>query len=141
MKDLTSFLVPNLVIGHHGTEFVVSPPSKDDGLLLTAIHAAGIAAFSAAGGDVADSLTDTQRKLLDAAKDRDLGEVSLGDAYAEMVAAGIPGPHIDQYALYAMYYWVLGEDVADQIIAARYGQGDGNPKDHPEPSKNGPSSE
>ncbi len=143
MKDLTAFLVPDLTIGYHGKEFVVPPPSKDDGLLLTAVSAMGVAAFVGGDGkDATKALTSTQRKMLEAAKDRDLGEVSLGPAYKEMVEAGIPGPHIDQYALYSMYYWVMGEEVADQIMEARYGQGDGSaPKDHPEPSKSGQSSE
>lgn len=142
MKDLTAFLAPDLVIKHHGTQFVVPPPTKNDGLLLAAIHTVGIAAFTGDGGDPTESLSPAQKAIFEAAKDRDLGEVSLGPAYAEMVEAELPGPHIDQYALYAMYYWVLGEATADQILASRYGGTGGDaPKDRPAPSKSGPSSE
>jgi len=143
VKDLTSFLVPDLVLNHHGKQYVVPPPSKDDGLLLAALNVVGISAMDNAlgsgdGSDPAERLTPTQRKLYEAAKDRDLGEISLGPAYKKMVKDKIPGPHIDQYAIYAMYYWVMGEDIADQIFASR-GE-DAGPKDQ-KPSKSGPSTE
>lgn len=138
MKDLTQYLAPDLVLKYHDREFVVPPPTKDDGLKLAAITAYGTAI--ATGSQ--DNLPDGQRKLAESLAGVDLGEISLGPAYLEMSEANVPGPHIDQYAMYAMYYWVMGEDVADQIMEARYGsEGSEAPKDRPEPSKNGPSTE
>lgn len=124
MKDLTNFLDPDLVFSHHGKTYTVPPPSKDDGLLLAALSIAGASVLDEAmgrgdGQDPTDNLTPKQKKLVNAAKDRDLGEISLGPAYKQMVKDKLPGRHIDQYAVYAMYYWVLGEQVADALMDAR----------------------
>lgn len=142
MKDLTSHLVPDLVLDHHGTQYVVPPPSKDDGLLLAALNIVGTKAIANAMGDedITSGLSPVQKKLFEASKERDLGEISLGPVYAEMVDDGLPGPHIDQYALYAMYYWVLGEATADEIFKTMSGAGD-SPKDRPKRSKSGQSTE
>src|SRR5690625_2081119 len=141
MKDITDFLDPDLVFSHHGKEYVVPPPSKDDGLLLAALSVAGASVMDEAmgrgdGQDPTNKLTPKQRKLVNAAKDRDLGEISLGPAYKQMVKDKLPGRHIDQYAIYAMYYWIMGEQVADALTGA-WGEAVG-PKDQ-KPSKSGPS--
>lgn len=43
--------------------------------------------------------------------------------YAQMLAAGVPGADVDTFAVYALYYWVLGEEAADEILAATRGGG------------------
>lgn len=134
-KDLTAFLTPDLVFDHHGTRYVVPPPSVDVGLKLAALVAAGISAFNS-DNDALSLLTEDQRTLLESVKDTQLGELSLGPAYPQMVADGVPGPHVDLYALYAYYYWTLGEASADEIIAQTAGGPD--PKAAPrKPSKSG----
>lgn len=136
MKDITKYLVPDLVLNHHGKKYVVPPPSKDDGLLLAIIDAIGVTAVFGQGGDPIENLTDTQKAMFEAAKDRDLGDISLGPVYKEMVDDGVPGPHIDQYAFYAMYYWVRGEEMADAILEQIAGGEGSGPKDQ-RPSKSG----
>ena len=126
MKDLSAFLTPDLVLKAGDKSYVVPPPSKDVGLKLAAINAAGVAAYMASthecptcGRAGVTELPESTQKMLDSIGDMDLGELSLGPAYAAMVADGVPGPHIDTYAVYALYYWTLGEEAADAVIEAR----------------------
>lgn len=123
MKDLSAFLTPNLDIKHGSKVYTVKPPTKEVGLQLAAVSSLGLAAFA---GRSQDDIPDGHRTIIEAIKDRDLGELTLGDAYQEMVNDAVPGPHIDFYARYALYYWVYGETVADEIIAA--GKKDTAPK-------------
>lgn len=124
LKDLSAFLVPDLELQWRDRTFVVPPPTKDVGLKLAAVHAAGMAAYlsladacpSCGRSGAPDELPQATKDLVEAVADKDLGELSLGAAYDEMQEAGVPGPHIDQFALYALYYWVLGEASADELI-------------------------
>lgn len=152
LKDLSAYLTPNLKLPWKDHVFEVAPPSKEDGLLLAALNAAGIAQYmnSVEPCDVCGRAADTHeisdqfKDLMDAAQDRDLGEISLGDAYQEMQEAGVPGPDVDMFALYAFYYWTLGEETADAILQARLEQAgaQGDPKGSPRKrSKSGRSSE
>ena len=122
LKDLSEYLTPDLELPHGGKVYVVKPPTKDVGLKLAALSVVGISAF--AGKDGLDKVPAEQRGVVDALKDTDLGELSLGDAYRQMVEDEVPGPHIDMYAVYAMYYWTMGEQVADEWIKMRAGKTD-----------------
>lgn len=119
LKDLSQYLTPNLEFPHGGKTYTVKPPTKDVGLKLAAAAVVGAAAFG--GPDTLNQIPESQRDIVRSLADTDLGELSLGDAYREMVEDGVPGPHIDTYALYAMYYWTMGEAIADEAIAARGG--------------------
>ena len=126
MKDLSAFLTPDLVLKAGDKSYVVPPPSKDVGLKLAAINAVGVSAYLSmadqcptCGRTGTPELPDDTRRSYEAIGDVDLGELSLGPAYAQMIADGVPGPHIDTYAVYALYYWTLGEETADKIIQAR----------------------
>lgn len=123
LKDLTEYLTPDLELPHGGKVYVVKPPTKDVGLKLAAINA--LAAASWAGSEAVDKVPESMRAIADTVKDADLGELSLGaDVYEQMNADGVPGPHIDTYALYALYYWTMGEQSADELIAIRAGKHD-----------------
>lgn len=152
LKDLTAFLTPNLKLPWKDHVFEVAPPSKEDGLLLAAVNAGGIAQYMnmvapcEACGRSAETheISDQFKELIDAAQDRDLGEIALGDVFQEMQDVGVPGADIDMFALYAFYFWTLGEESADAILAARHGAvgGDEDPKDDPQKrSLSGQSSE
>lgn len=152
LKDLTAYLSPNLKLPWKDHVFEVAPPSKQDGLLLAALNAAGIAQYMnmaapcEACGRAAETheISDDFKNLMESAANRDLGEISLGGAYQEMQDLGVPGADIDMFALYAFYFWTLGEESADAILDARYGGGgdDSDPKgNHPKPSQSGQSSE
>ena len=128
-KNLTQYLAPDLELrDDDGRIWRVKPPSKEDGLILAAINAAGVAAYASlqetcpSCGRAGGEMPDETRELLESFGARPIGEVSLGkDVYDSMVAAGLPGPHIDTYAMYALYYWTLGESVADAIMEAQAG--------------------
>lgn len=120
LKDLTEYLAPDLELKHGGKVYTVKPPTKDVGLKLVALSAVGISAF--AGKDGIEQVPAEQRGIVETLRDTDLGELSLGDAYHQMVQDGVPGPHIDMYAIYAMYYWTMGEQVADEWIKMRAGK-------------------
>lgn len=137
MKDLTAYLAPDLVLKVGDRTYRVPPPSKDVGIKLAAINAAGVAAFLALQdkcptcGRVAapEDLSEDTRNLLESIKDTDVGELSLGaDTYRQMLDDGLPGPHVDTLALYALYYWTLGEETADQILDAQAREKEGGPK-------------
>lgn len=143
VKDLADYLAPDLQLAYRGKVYTVAPPSKDDGLRLAAINAFGLN-FSGDQDEARAAIGPKLSALWDAmAEDEaELGPISLGAAYDEMVADGMPGPHLDTYAQYALYYWVLGEATADAIMEswreARDGAGD--PKAaFRRPSPSGPS--
>lgn len=127
IKDLSSFLTPNLELPWRDHVFVVEPPTKEAGLVMTALNATvGLAQYAAThdacptcGRSGAVELDERTQGLLRAAENKDLGELSLGSAYQEMIEAGVPGPDLEVFELYAMYYWVMGEETADAILDAR----------------------
>ncbi len=136
--DLAAYLVPDLRLKIGSHRYIVPPPSKDTGLALTVIMTVGAAVFADPTGETLKRLPASQQKILADTEDVDLGELTLGPAYQQMIDDGIPGPHIDKYALYALYYWTSGQDVADAMIALSSGVTD--PKGlAPSPSKSGPS--
>lgn len=131
VKDLSAFLAPDLELVWGDRTFRVPPPSKDVGLKLAAVHAGGVAAYlayadacpSCGRSGAPDSLPEDTQALLESIKDTDLGVLSLGPAYQQMIEAEVPGADIDMFALYALYYWVIGEASADAILAAQHGGG------------------
>lgn len=126
MKDLTAFLDPDLPLKLGVHTYTVRPPTLAVGLQLAAINAAGVAGYLATLGQCPScgragnlDITPETQAVLDAVADTPLGVLSLGqDVYDQMIADAIPGKHVDQAALYALYYWVLGRDTADKIIEA-----------------------
>lgn len=125
-KDLSAHLTPDLELPWKGRTFVVPPPSKEDGLVLTALNAVGIQAFMLTQGACPTchrsgpmEMDERTMSVVELVRDRDLGEFSLGPAYAEMIEAGVPGPDLEMFELYAMYFWTMGEETADAILQAR----------------------
>lgn len=150
-KDLSAFLAPALKLPWKDRVFEIQPPSKEDGLLLAALNATGIATYineaeactQCGRAPNTHEVSEKFQMMVEQAADRDLGEVSLGAAYREMLEVGVPGADVDMFALYALYFWTMGETAADAILDARYGvEADGDPKGNPpSPSLSGPSSE
>jgi len=133
IKDLKAYFKPDLELPWGDRTFVSHPPTKDAGLKLAAVNAAGVQAYFTAAdtcptcgrtGEV--ELPESTRDLLESIGDEDVARLALGeDCYDQMVAAGVPGPHIDTMGMYALYFWTLGEETADQIMAAAAGDGAG----------------
>lgn len=126
LKDLSQYLTPNLELKVADKTYVVPPPSKDAGLKLAAVNAVGVAAFVSmqdqcptCGRSGSPEIPESTQAIFDSLSDVDLGELSLGPAYQQMLADDVPGPHIDTLAMYALYYWTLGEETADQIMEAQ----------------------
>lgn len=126
LKDLTEYLTPALELPWKDHLFTVQPPSREDGLVMAAIntmgtslYAASLGACSACGRSGELEVDPTVKALANSASDRSLGELSLGAVLQEMIDVGVPNPDIEVFELYAFYYWVVGEDAADQILAAR----------------------
>lgn len=128
-KDLTAYLAPNLELPWRDRLFVVKPPTKDAGIKLAAINAIGVQSFMASieacptcGRTGTIEIPQSTLDVIEAIGDTDIGVLSLGqDVYDEMLAAGVPGPDVDTFALYALYYWTLGEETADSIMSAQAG--------------------
>ena len=132
LKDLTAFLAPDLELPWRGQAFTVPPPTKDVGLKLAAINAAGVQAYlslqdacpTCGRAGAGEGMPDETREMLESIKGVDLGELSLGPvAFQAMLDAGVPAPDLDMFAVYALYYWVLGEETADQIMETTRGGG------------------
>lgn len=114
-KDVQQYLAPHLELPLAGKTYLVPPPSKDDGLLLAAFIALGVNAQNGRKS------TDEDLALIKKREGADLAEVAFTPAvYQQMVEDGVPGAHIDQAAIYAMYYWTMGEQSADYVFANLY---------------------
>lgn len=131
LKDLSAFFTSALELPYDGRTYMVAPPSKDVGLKLAAINAVGVATYAGlldacptCGRSGAPQVPAETLQLVESIGNVDVATLALGqDTYDRMVADGVPGPHIDQMGLYALYYWTMGEAVADQIMAAQAGGG------------------
>lgn len=129
LKDLTEFLTPDLQIPYGGKTYTIPPPSKDAGLKLGAINAMGVATYATSltecptcGRSGKPELPEETQALIEemARDNKEVAALSLSQAvYDEMVADGVPGPHIDRFGVYALYYWTMGEATADAIFAAQ----------------------
>lgn len=130
-KDLTAHLTPDLQLPYAGKTYTIPPPTKENGLRLAAINALGIATYAATLTDCPtcgrsgrpELPEDTQALVDEMARDKlDVAAIALSPAvHDEMVADGVPGPHIDKFGVYALYYWTMGEQTADAIFAAQQG--------------------
>lgn len=130
VKDLTRYLPGDLVLPYKGKEYRVPPPNREVGLQLTAINAMGVAAYQSSlescptcGRSGAVEVPEETREVVAALEHVSLGELSLGPAFAELEADKVPAAHVDQFALYALYFWTLGEETADAIFEAQAGGG------------------
>lgn len=140
-------VTPDLVLKIGSKKYVVSPPSRDLGLVMQAINVAGLAAGMSMGKACVtcgrSEPIDVDPKfesLVEEYKDRQLGELSLGDTYRQMVDDGLDDATLSRVELYAFYYWTLGESAADSIIENVGPVGAAAPKGR-KPSKSGQSSE
>lgn len=133
MPFKATYLPGDLVLPYGDREYRVKPPTKEVGAKLAAINAAGVHVYMAMqdacptcgrAGAVAELPEETQR-LLEEIAGEELAALALGGDVAEqMEADGVPAAHIDTMAVYALYYWTLGEELADKIMEAR-SAGDG----------------
>jgi hypothetical protein len=145
VKDLTAWLTPDLTLNLGGRTYTVRPPTVEMGLNLTALNVAGVAGYLAVQGACPTcgrteplEITDDINTRYEALKDTPLGVLSLGqDVYEQMVTDALPEKHIDTAALYAMYYWTMGEKTADKILESMNAAQSSGVGGTPKASKNG----
>lgn len=116
-QNLTQYLVKNLELPLNGTTYQVPPPTKERGLVL--------ASFIALGMNSAKGLETgaTEMALIQGAERESLADLALTpEVHAQMLADGVPSMHIDQTAIYALYYWTLGEEQADVTFRLLYAE-------------------
>ena len=149
MKDLAAHFAPALELPYGGKTYVVQPPTKDVGLKLAAVNAMGVADYSSlydvcppCGHAGSVEVADDTRAIFESIEGTDVAVLSLGQGvYDEMIADGVPGPHLDSMALYALYFWTLGEETADAIFEAQSGGGASGGATGPSTSPRGPRTE
>lgn len=149
-KKLAAFITKDLILDLGEHTYRVKPPSRDTGKLLTAINVVGVSTMQAALGGTcptcgrpSEAEIDPEiQALADTAENKELGELSLGkDVLDQMIADGLDGATIDTMSLYAMYFWLMGEAVADAILEQKAEGADGEGPKVPTDSKNGPATE
>lgn len=126
-----AWLPKPLLLPYGGKTYVAPAPSKDVGIMLASILSVGSGPVAAAlTGRALDSensgATPAQREIVAqlTREGAELADLTLGTAYAEMITDRVPGPDIDRMALYGLYYWTMGEEAADQIMALAFGESD-----------------
>lgn len=111
LRDLSSFLDDDaLDIPVDGVTYHIPSPDAETGLWLQGLVNAGV---SVANGV---KLTDAAAARLhfDDAEERDLVDILLGPALEEMRAHGVSWVKIQRISQYALLYFTLGPDAADQ---------------------------
>ena len=168
-KNLSAlFDQPFTLTDSEGREWEMKPPNKQRGMSQAVLYA-GIQNANRQGGPCkacgqvkSDGLEPKTARAWEALQERELEEVVLGKKlYDEMIEADVAASDMHWMAMYAMWYWVLGEETAD-LLADTYAQSkynvsaDGTPMDEdtekfmdpkdpvsptPPPSPSGPSTE
>ncbi|MBN8883398.1 MAG: hypothetical protein J0H73_13920 [Salana multivorans] len=140
------WLTPALLLPYGDTVYEAPPPSKEVGIQLAAVNALGIATYASVmeacptcGRSGAPDVPASTLATIESIGEAEIARLSLGPAYDAMIADDVPGPHIDQMGVYALYYWTLGEETADKIMAGMHG-GDaaGEARSGSSTSKRGP---
>lgn len=120
VKDLSAFATPALEISlRPGRKVSVQPPTVADGAALAAITTLGAAI---ADGGVSDATLSAYQSTVEGMTEEDAKRLAVGDRYDWMVEQGWAWPDIDVVCRYATFYWVYGEQIADQIMAAEQDQ-------------------
>lgn len=124
--------------------YSVAPPSASAGEVIAKMLVLGINAVTNANldeNDIRAALGDTVFEAMSA--DYALDKLVLGDAWDQMHADNLWGPDVAMTARYAAFYFIYGEQVADQIVAAldpeKVADPDGPDAAFPTRSPSGPS--
>lgn len=113
-SDFATWAEPDLKIPLDGRTFRVRPPSVDDAAKVLACAVRGEVNLGIAEGPIPDEV----QAVLDTIGPKD--HPALGDAYQEMVDAGLSPVTIDRIGYYAVFFWARGEQYADSLAAALF---------------------
>ena len=135
-SDFASWAVPDLVIplsGRDGVvrDFVVRPPSVDDMGKLLACAVRGEVNLGMVEGPIPDEV----QAVLDTIGPHE--HPALGDAYQEMVDAGIHPDTIGRMAYYSVFFWTRGKDYADALALLLWAPRAGHDSEAAEPAPKG----
>lgn len=108
--DFKQFASPDLLLPWGERTYVVPPPSVGD---APKIIAAAILAEIKLGITKTEDVPDGTLEVLNGIAPGE--HFSLGSAYAEMQADGVPRETVDAMAFYAIFYWARGERYADDL--------------------------
>lgn len=108
-SDFATWAEPDLVIPLGGRTFRVQPPSVGDVAKLLACAVRGEVNLGIVKGPIPDEV----QAVLDSITPDE--HPALGDAYQEMVDAGLSPITIDRIGYYAVFYWTRGEQYADAL--------------------------
>ncbi|MDG4832431.1 hypothetical protein O7627_24430 [Solwaraspora sp. WMMD1047] len=121
--DLDEYFSPGLTLTVLGREYVVPLASAELGLWCRRMAIATGEITSASTPEEARAAVDRANALPELPGDLSLPERVLGDAYAQMVADGVPDQYI-QICGSTAYLWI----VADEDVARRYWEAGGRPE-------------
>lgn len=131
--DFASWVFPDLTLTLRGRDYTVPPPSVEASKQIVAAAALLEIKF----GLIKIPVPPEMQSVLESIGDR---HPALGDeAYAEMVADGLPAVVINRMSVYATLYWARGREYAETMArvlwtpevvaeAAERAGGEGDPK-------------
>ena len=136
-KNLSALFDPALpMITPWGETVLIPPPSKEDGLIMSAFYAAMYQhslepnRCPMCGSRDLDTGNENMNAILDAAKDRPVEEVALSrKVYDYLISNGISDGDLTKMGFYALTYWIIGEEAADEWVASSAGKADGEAAD------------
>lgn len=108
-----------------GRDWVMRPPNKQRGMEQAVLYA-GIQHSQRQGGPckacghlTTEGMESKTAAAWDQLQDREFEEVVLGrKMYDDMIAAEVSASEMHWFAMYTMWYWVLGEATADTLADA-----------------------
>lgn len=118
LDDLADTFDPYLELPIRGKTYRVPPPDAATGLQLQALQA--LALMARTGAPMRAS--DRARLTLDDDDELDLTRKSLGPAFEELVADGVPYPYLVHAGVTAYLFWTVGRERAEEFWRSRSGE-------------------
>ena len=106
--DFGEWVAPDLKLEMGGRTYTVRPPTVEAAKMILASAVRGEVNLGLVKGEIPDEV----QAMLDSIGDE---HPALGDAYAAMVADGVPAATIDRVAYYAVFHWARGKEYADTL--------------------------
>jgi hypothetical protein len=107
--DFSEWVAPDLTLTLGDRTYTVRPPSVEAAKHILAAAVRGEVNLGLVKGEVPAEV----QAILDSIQPGE--HPALGDAYAAMVADGVPERTIDRMAYYAVFYWARGREYADTL--------------------------
>lgn len=113
LKDLSSFLDDDAIdVPVDGKTYRIESPDAKTGLLLSSMVNLGVKA--SAGSEISEA--DLASLDLNDDEERDFMRMVLGDTFDELVEDGVSWVKIQRISRYALIYFAIGEEAADDAL-------------------------